>query len=245
MPAVTPSDDDLRRYLSQLLSRPQPLSRDHSNTDAWMVVKETDESYVDVPESGNLHFAAESALLISQTGSQLCPWIVDSGSTSHMTGYLADFGGVALAPISQGHRIRIADGTHLCAAGRGLVRTLVPTTAGVMVNMNVVAIFVPGLAARLFSVRKACERSADVVLRTSGSFICRAAETIPIEVRGSTFVLAAVFCANPPGVLHPPESLTHSAFDAALASPTERDPSELTQCLAFDTAGVRMLVQTP
>ena len=72
--------------------------------------------------------------------------------------------------------------------------------------MDIETLFVPGLAARLFSVCKACEARASFTFDTHGSFIRRDSVVIPIEVCGSPFILSTVFSDDPSAVDLPPAS---------------------------------------
>lgn len=109
----------------------------------------------------------------------------------HYSGFLDDFRGVALSP-----RDHIANGSHLSAAGKGLVRTSVHTADGALSFMNIDTLFVPGITARLFSLRKACEARASLTFDTNG-FIRRDSEVIPIEDLRSFSQLPLVMASGP------------------------------------------------
>ena len=160
----------------------------YSQSDGWMVTEEPADLSLDAARSHDFG--------LTVVASDLCEWIVDSGATSHMTGFASDFSG-PVAPIqSPGHRVRIADGTFLEATGRGSVVTTTLDARGVRVPFIVRdVILVPGLAARLFSVNRVCKNGARVIFSPglNGCYIERGDVRIVIKSLGSSYILSTNF----------------------------------------------------
>ena len=160
----------------------------YSQSDGWMVTE--------VPADVSLDAARSYDFGLAVVSSALCESIVDSGATSHISGFASDFSG-PVAPIqSPGHRVRIADGTFLEATGRGSVVTTTLDAQGVRVPFIVQdVILVPGLAARLFSVNRVCKNGARVVFSpgVNGCYIERGNVRVVIKSLGSSYFLTTLF----------------------------------------------------
>jgi hypothetical protein len=96
-------------------------------------------------------------------------WVLDSGSTQHLTGDRSKFR--EMETLTTEKQIQFGNKQYLTAEGVGKVELRCATPEGERVVTLEEVFYVPGAAANLFSVKRATDRGAEVVMSWGTCYI--------------------------------------------------------------------------
>ena len=113
--------------------------------------------------------SAEAVMSVTRPNRLIGKVIVDSGCSNHISCVRDDFDELSLREIGS---VILADGSSKPIEGEGLIRLKVKTIEGDDTIIQYTALYIPSLAARLFSVKKATEEQGfKIVFDKNQSFV--------------------------------------------------------------------------
>jgi transposase InsO family protein len=142
-------------------------------------------------ETSKALFGVAYSSSMDRRGSLDGEWILDSGSTNHITGNTGWF--TSLKPLEGDREIRFGNEGVLHAEGVGEVEILVKTPIGQALMTLQIVLYVTGAAANLFSVAKATEKGAEFSFSETSCKLKHARETLfDARMVGNVWVIPRV-----------------------------------------------------